>query len=54
MAGLVSHLLYEIEARDPVSFIGAAALALLVSGLAAYTPARRIASISPMEVMSEE
>jgi hypothetical protein len=51
---LIAHLLFEIHARDPLTFVGAAVLAITVCALAAYLPARRVTKIDPMRVLAEE
>ena len=48
---LLRSLLFETEPLDPVTFAGMAGVLLLVAFLASYLPARRAASISPMESM---
>lgn len=53
-ANLIGHLLYEIDAHDPATFLGAAALSLGVCLVAAYTPARRVTAISPVQVLAED
>lgn len=53
-SSLVAHLLFELDARDPSTYVGAAALSLIVCGIAAYVPARRVTRIDPMEVLAEE
>ena len=51
---LIGHLLFEIDPRDPLTFLGAAALSLTVCIIAAYLPARRVTKIEPMDVLAEE
>lgn len=53
-AGLIGHLLYGIGMHDPATFAGAAGLCLAICFVAAYTPARRVTAISPMDVLSRE
>jgi putative ABC transport system permease protein len=48
---LLRSLLFETEPLDPVTFAGMAGVLLLVAFFASYLPARRAASISPMESM---
>ena len=50
-ATFISTLLYGLDARDPVTFVSAAALLTLVAALAAWLPARRAARIDPMRVL---
>jgi predicted permease len=51
---LVGHLLYEVDAHDPLSFFGAAAVAVAVCGLSAYVPARRVTSVAPLRAIVDE
>ena len=53
-AGVVAHLLYGIDGRDPSTYAGAALLAVAACLLAAWLPARRVMAISPMEAISRE
>ena len=46
--------LYETQPLDPVTFAGMAAVLFTVGLLAAYLPARKAASVSPMEAMRTE
>ena len=45
---VLSSLLYEVSATDPVTFAGIALLLLLVSCIACYIPARRAARVDPL------
>jgi predicted permease len=47
----IGGLLYGIDALDPVTFVGAVATLVLVSGVAAYVPARRAAGADPVEAL---
>ena len=51
---LIEHLLFEVDARDPWTFAGAAILSIAVCIFAAYLPARRVTKIEPMEVLADE
>jgi predicted permease len=51
---LMSALLYEVEALDPVTFVVVAAGLLAVAQLASYIPARRAAGVEPMEALRVE
>jgi predicted permease len=51
---LVSSLLYETSAADPVAIIGGIALLILAALLAALIPARRAAQVEPMAVLRNE
>ena len=49
-ATFIKTLLYGLDARDPATFVSAAALLMLVAALAAWLPARRASRIDPMRV----
>jgi len=49
----VTTLLYDLDARDPVTFIGASVFLCAVSAVAAWLPARRAARIDPARVLRE-
>jgi putative ABC transport system permease protein len=51
VAQLLTGLLYGITALDPVSFAGAALTLAIVAALASVIPARRAASIDPVEAL---
>jgi putative ABC transport system permease protein len=53
-SGLMKSLLYGIGPRDPLTFIAAPAVLVLVALVAAYVPARRAARVSPMEALRAE
>jgi putative ABC transport system permease protein len=50
-AGLLTHLLVGVGPRNPVAFIGGAAVLSIVALVAAFLPARRAASLDPMAAM---
>jgi putative ABC transport system permease protein len=50
----VETQLYAVEPLDAPTFIGAAAVMLLVSLLAAAVPTQRAAAVAPMSVLREE
>jgi putative ABC transport system permease protein len=52
-ARFVEALLFDLEARDPVTFAGAAAVLVAVGVLAAWMPARRAARLDPATVLRE-
>ena len=52
-ARFVEALLFRLEARDPVTFAGAAAVLVAVAALAAWIPARRAARLDPVTVLRE-
>jgi predicted permease len=51
---ILQGLLYGVEALDPLTFGGMAALLMGVALLAAYLPARKAASVDPAESMRAE
>jgi putative ABC transport system permease protein len=52
-ARFVAPLLFQIEARDPMTFAGTAAVLVAVGVLAAWVPARRAARLDPASVLRE-
>ena len=50
-ARFVEALLFQLEARDPVTFAGAAAVLVVVGVLAAWMPARRAARLDPVAAL---
>jgi putative ABC transport system permease protein len=53
-ARFVSLLLFQIKARDPLSFVAATALLVLAALAACYVPARRAASLDVVETLRQE
>jgi ABC-type lipoprotein release transport system permease subunit len=49
----VEKLLFQVEARDPVTFTGAAAVLVAVALLAAWLPAQRAARVDPATVLRD-
>jgi putative ABC transport system permease protein len=50
----MSSMLYGVTPTDPVAFAGSAALVILVALAASWIPARRAASIDPMQALRTE
>jgi predicted permease len=54
LSRLMSHLLFEIGATDPVTFLGVGLSLGIVAFAACYAPARRATSIDPVQALREE
>ena len=52
-ARFVETLLFDVQARDPVTFVSAAVVLVAVGVLAAWMPARRAARLDPAMVLRE-
>ncbi len=50
---LIASLLFELSPHDPLTFIGASTLTVLVALVASYWPARRIARVDPTTVLRD-
>jgi predicted permease len=54
LARAMSSLLFGIEPLDPVAYVSAIGVILAAAALATYVPARRAASIDPIETLRAE
>jgi ABC-type lipoprotein release transport system permease subunit len=50
----MSTLLYEVNASDPATLFGTAAILVTVAVLASYVPARRATQVDPITVLRSE
>ncbi|MDP3909412.1 MAG: FtsX-like permease family protein [Gemmatimonadales bacterium] len=53
-AGAVSRFVFDVGARDPLTFVAAPLVLLCVAVVATYLPARRASRIDPMEALRHE
>ena len=51
---VMTSLLFEVSATDPITFFGIAVIQLVVALLASYLPARRAASVNPVDALRSE
>ena len=54
VAGVLESMLFNIDARDPVSFILGPIVLTLVAVAACWIPARRATRVDPITVLKEE
>jgi predicted permease len=50
----IAAMMFGISRFDPVTYVGVAALLIFVSGAACFIPARRAASVNPVEALRAE
>ena len=48
---VLSSLLFEITATDPLTFVGVAGFLMAVAAAACYMPARRASRVDPMKAL---
>jgi len=53
-AGMMESMLFGMKARDPITFLAAFSTVVLVSLAASFLPARKAASIAPMQALRTE
>ena len=51
---LMTSLLYEVEAVDPLTYAAVAVRLIAVAALASYLPARRASTVDPAESLAAE
>jgi ABC-type antimicrobial peptide transport system permease subunit len=54
MGRLMASLLFQVSAHDPLAFIAATAVLLLVSAAACLIPARRATRVNPIDALRFE
>jgi len=54
LAQFLKNLLFGVGAADPLTFVAVAAMLLSVALLASFVPARRAASVDPMQALRYE
>jgi macrolide transport system ATP-binding/permease protein len=54
IARMMKHLLYEVSARAPAAFLGAAVVLGICMAVAAFIPAARAVSLDPMRALRTE
>jgi predicted permease len=54
LAGVIRHLLYEIDSRDPITYLVAGAHTFAACGVAGWWPALRVGRMAPAEAIRHE
>jgi ABC-type antimicrobial peptide transport system permease subunit len=54
LANLISSQLYELNAHDPFTFIGAAIVLVSAAGFAGFIPALRASAVDPTTALRQE
>jgi ABC-type lipoprotein release transport system permease subunit len=54
LSHLMESILFEVNSRDPLTFVVVPIILLGVTAIAAWLPARRAAAVSPMEALSSD
>ena len=54
LSRVLESVLFEVDSRDPVTFVVVAVVMLSISALATYLPARRASSVSPLQALRSE
>ena len=54
LGGLISSLLFEVTAEDPLTYVSTAGLLILIALAACFTPARRATRVDPINALRSE
>ena len=54
LTDMLAGMLYGVRPLDPVSFVGGMAIFVAVTAVASFIPARRAASINPVDALRAE
>lgn len=54
LIGVMEALLFEVTPTDPVTYAGVSALLLSIAMVATHLPARRAASVDPVDALRAE